>query len=66
MHPYLARQMLDHGFWQNLQGSYTRVRTKICPLAIHVLTQLRSYELTRQSHNTRDTRFMLVRATVVV
>ena len=30
-HPYLARQMSDHGFWQNPQGLNTGVRTKISP-----------------------------------
>ena len=31
VHPYLARQMSDHGFRQNLQGSNTGVRMKIPP-----------------------------------
>ena len=36
------------------------------PLPIHALASLRSQGLTRRTRNTRDTRFILVRATVVL
>ena len=38
-HPYLARQMSDHGFQQNPQGSNTRVRAEISSLPIHALAR---------------------------
>ena len=37
-HPYLARQMVDIGFWQNPYGSNSGVHVKIFPLTIHVPT----------------------------
>ena len=36
------------------------------PLPIHILASLRSQGLTLRTHNTRDARFILVRATIVV
>ena len=60
------KMVSDHGFRQNPQSLNTGVRTKISSLPIHALGLLRSQERTRPTHNTRDTRFILVRATVVV
>ena len=37
MHPYLARQMSDHGFRQNPRGLNTGVRAKVFSLSIHAL-----------------------------
>ena len=38
-HPYLARQMSDHGFRQNPQGSNTGVHAKISLLPIYALAR---------------------------
>ena len=63
-HPYLARQMSDFGFRQTL-----KVRTLGCMRRSHLLpTHVSSprKDLNYTKINTRDTRFILVRATIVV
>ena len=64
MHPYLARQMSNFGFRQTL-----KVRTLGCTWRSHLLpTHVSSprKDLNYTKNNTRDTRFILVRATIVV
>ena len=54
-HPYLARQMSDHGFRQNPQGSNTGVRTEIIPPAYPCLTASPGSKTTRRTtHGTGD------------
>ena len=62
--PYLARQMSDFGFRQTL-----KVRTLGCTRRSHLLPTYVSSprkDLNYMKNNTRDTRFILVRATIVV
>ncbi len=63
-HPYLARQMSDFRFRETL-----KVRTLGCTrrshlLPTHVLSPRK--DLNYMKNNTRDTRFILVQATIVV
>src|SRR3954466_9252981 len=62
--PYLARQMSDFGFRQTLE-----VRTLGCARRLRLLptcTPLPRKDLSYRKNSTRDTRFILVRATNVV
>ena len=62
--PYLARQMSDFGFRQTL-----KVRTLGC-VRRSLFYQLMSHHLAKDlgytKNNTRDARFILVQATIVV
>ena len=65
-HPYLAHQMSDVGFWQTL-----KVRTLGCARSLSLLPifTLARYGLADELDELatqEDTRFILVRATVVV
>ena len=63
-HPYLARQMSDFGFRQTLE-----VRTLGCTRSSHLLPTYVSpprKDLNYTKNNTRDIRFILVWATIVV
>src|SRR3954471_5588266 len=63
-HPYLVRQMSDFGFRQTLE-----VRTLGCARRFHLLptcTPPPRQDLSYGKNSTRDTGFILVRATVVV
>ena len=64
VHPYLARQMSDFGFWQTL-----KVRTLGCARRSNLLPTYVSSsrkDLSKKDEHTRDTRFILVQATIVV
>ena len=64
VHPYLARQMSDLGFWQTLE-----VRTLGCARRFRPLPTCSSpnrLDLNYERNNTRDTVFILVQATIVV
>ena len=64
VHPYLVRQMSDFGFRQTLE-----VRTLGCArrsLSYRSTSDPLVQTKMKMMNNTRDTRFILVRATVVV
>ena len=63
-HPYLARQMSDFGFRQTL-----KVRTLGCArrsLLYQLMSRRLAKDLGYPKNNTRDARFILVQATIVV
>ena len=64
VHPYLARQMSDFGFRQTLEVRTLGYRRRSSPY--RSTTQNLAANLSYMMNNTRDTRFILVRATIVV